>query len=358
MRTLILLTALNLIGVAARSEDARPAPSPTADAIALATPSPTPDTLESIAVEASSPFPSPSPEPNPPVEKADPQFVPPPSYMPMNIPLTEEEKAGVGITKEWQANSLQAMNLRPGPDGSVQFTYGASMPSIVCAVLEVTDLQLQTGEIINGVHVGDSVRWTVESAVSGEGATQTAHLLIKPADVGLETSLVIMTNRRTYHFVLRSHQTDYMHLVSLTYPNDPPAPFVAKPTPNYDPPRDDEIRPVKNASGKAIVEKRSADSVDAHYRLSGSAPWKPVEVYNDGTKTYIEMPRGIAHMEAPSLYVIRPNGFLRASEKVMVNYRVKGHWYVVDSIFQKAILIAGVGVNQDKVTITHEGAIQ
>jgi type IV secretion system protein VirB9 len=277
--------------------------------------------------------------------------------MPMNVELTQEEKTGVGITKEWQANSLQNMNLRPGPDGSIQFIYGASMPSIVCAVLEVTDLQLQTGEIINGVHVGDSVRWTVESSVSGEGATQTAHLLIKPRDVGLETSLVIMTNRRTYHFVLRSHETDYMHLVSLTYPNDPP-PVLPKPTASNDPPRDEEIRPVKNGGGKAIVEKRSADSVDANYRLSGSAPWKPVEVYNDGTKTYIEMPRGIAHMEAPSLYVIRPNGFFRASEKVMVNYRVKGHWYVVDSIFQKAILIAGVGGNQDKVTITHEGAIQ
>jgi len=106
----------------------------------------------------------------------------------MNLPLTEEEKAGVGITKEWQANSLQAMNLRPGPDGSVQFTYGASMPSIVCAVLEVTDLQLQTGEIINGVHVGDSVRWTVESAVSGEGATQNAHL-DQPANVSFRSPL-------------------------------------------------------------------------------------------------------------------------------------------------------------------------
>src|SRR5260221_14681182 len=138
MRTLILLTALNLIGVAARSEDARPAP--TADAIALATSSPTPGTLKSTAGEASSPSPSPSPEPNPPVEKADPQFVQPPSYIPMNVPLTEEEKAGVGITKEWQANRLQAMNLRPGPDGSVNFTYGASMPSIVLDVVEGTDL--------------------------------------------------------------------------------------------------------------------------------------------------------------------------------------------------------------------------
>src|SRR5258707_4468744 len=266
MRTLILLTALNLIGVAARSEDVWPAPSPTPDQTPKTPPPPPQNPPKPAEEEASPPPPSPSPEPNPPVGKADPQFVPPPSYMPMNLPLTEEEKAGVGITKEWQANSLQAMNLRPGPDGSVQFTYGASMPSIVCAVLEVTDLQLQTGEIINGVHVADSVRWTVESAVSGERATQTAHLLIKPADVGLETSLVIMTNQRTDHLVLHSHQTDYMHLVSLTYPNDPPAPVVAKPTPNYDPPRDDEIRPVKNASGKAILENRSPDFVEVHYR--------------------------------------------------------------------------------------------
>src|SRR5258708_14801927 len=111
MRTLILLTALNLIGVAARSEDVRPAPSPTPDAIALATPSPTPDTLKSTAVEGSSPSPSPSPEPNPPVGKADPQFVPPPSYMPMNSPLTEEEKAGVVITKESQNNNFDTIKL-------------------------------------------------------------------------------------------------------------------------------------------------------------------------------------------------------------------------------------------------------
>src|SRR5260221_4201933 len=271
------------MGVGARNEEAgRPTQ---ANQIRVATTSPPPATHRPTKGKAPTPPPTPAQEQTPPVEKADPQFVQPPSYMPMNVPLTEEEKAGVGITKEWQANSLQAMNLRPGPDGVVQVTYGGSSPSIVFSVLEVTDLQLSIGEIINGVHVGDSVRWTVESAVSGEGATQTAHLLIKPADVGLETSLVIMTNRRTYHFVLRSHQTDYMHLVSLIYPNDAPAPVVAKPTPNYDPPRDDEIRPVKNASGKAIVEKRSADLVDAHYRLSGSAPWKPVEVYNYGTQT-------------------------------------------------------------------------
>jgi type IV secretion system protein TrbG len=334
MKESILLITLSLSAVVARSEEAPAVPTPIPEAIAPA------------ATDANVSL------PNGETKKVYPEFVPATSYMPQEVQLTEEEKTGVGITKEWQANSLRAMSQRPGPDGSVQFIYGSSMPSIVCAVLEVTDLELQAGEIVNGVHVGDSVRWTVESAVSGEGATQTAHLLIKPSDVGLGTSLVIMTNRRTYHFVLRSHQTDYMHLVSLTYPNDTP-PAVAKPISN-----NNEARPVKNRDDKAILEKPSSNPVDDHYRLSGSAPWKPVNVYNNGTKTFIEMPRGIAHMEAPSLYVARSNGLFHASEKVMVNYRVHGHWYVVDSIFQKAILIAGVGGNQDKVTITHVGEIK
>ena len=35
----------------------------------------------------------------------------------------------------------------------------------------------------------------------------------------------------------------------------------------------------------------------------------------------------------------------------MVNYRLQGDRYIVDTIFDKAILIAGVGKGQDKITI-------
>ncbi|TXH83454.1 MAG: P-type conjugative transfer protein TrbG, partial [Thauera aminoaromatica] len=37
------------------------------------------------------------------------------------------------------------------------------------------------------------------------------------------------------------------------------------------------------------------------------------------------------------------------------NYRVQGDRYIVDTIFDKAILIAGVGRSQDRVTITRTG---
>ena len=40
------------------------------------------------------------------------------------------------------------------------------------------------------------------------------------------------------------------------------------------------------------------------------------------------------------------------AETVMVNYRVQGDRYIVDTVFDKAILIAGVGSSQDRVTIT------
>jgi P-type conjugative transfer protein TrbG len=363
MKMLLIVGSLLAAAAAAHAEDPIPLPSPATEA-SKETPAGPPPELVSNPNPAASATPTPTPDagiqatnPKTQAEKVYPEFAPPPSYMPQQVQLTDEEKVGVEITRQWRANSLQSMSQAPGPDGSVQFVFGSSMPSIVSAVLQVTDLELEPGEIVNGVHVGDSVRWTVETAVSGEGATQTAHLLIKPSDVDLETSLVIMTNKRTYHFVIRSHQTEYMHLVSLTYPNEKPTqPVVVKASPSPTP--NDDVQPVKLArrDPKRVVDSQS-DEADDKYQISGSAAWKPVNVYNNGTKTYIEMPKGIGHMEAPSLYVIRKSGLFH-SEKVMVNYRVHGKWYVVDSVVDKAILIAGVGGNQDKVTIAHQGVIK
>jgi type IV secretory pathway VirB9-like protein len=78
-----------------------------------------------------------------------------------------------------------------------------------------------------------------------------------------------------------------------------------------------------------------------------------VRVYNDGRKTIIQMPAAMAQTEAPTLLVVRKDGGLFTDdETVLVNYRVQGDRYVVDTVFDKAILIAGVGRGQDRVTIT------
>lgn len=64
------------------------------------------------------------------------------------------------------------------------------------------------------------------------------------------------------------------------------------------------------------------------------------------------MPRTMAQSEAPALLVLRSLGLFKKSESVMVNYRLQGCRYIVDGVFDKAILVIGSGSSQEKITIT------
>ena len=209
-------------------------------------------------------------------------------------------------------------------------------------MLQVCDVALQPGEQVNSINLGDTARWTVEPAITGSGSGEVQHLIIKPLDVGLETSLVVTTNRRTYHLRLRSHRTRYMPQVAFTYPEDAMAKWEAIKTREVRERRDNTLPQTGEYLGNLSFD----------YEVSGSAAWKPLRVYNDGSKTIIQMPSTMAQGEAPTLLVVRKDGGLFSDdETVMVNYRVQGNRYIVDAVFDKAILIAGVGSGQDRVTI-------
>jgi P-type conjugative transfer protein TrbG len=259
-----------------------------------------------------------------------------------NPTLTKQEKVAIAIAEKWKASGGTGTAPVAGPNGSIKFLYGAQQPSIVCAVLQVCDVALQPGEQVNSINLGDTARWTVEPAITGSGGGEVQHLIIKPLDVGLETSLVVTTNRRTYHLRLRSHRTRYMPQVSFTYPEEAMAKWEAIKTREGRERRDNTLPQTGEYLGNLSFD----------YEVSGSAAWKPLRVYNDGSKTIIQMPATMAQSEAPTLLVVRKDGGLFSDdETVMVNYRVQGNRYIVDAVFDKAILIAGVGSGQDRVTI-------
>lgn len=259
-----------------------------------------------------------------------------------NPRLTDQEKAGLDISRKWVASTSASVKPVPGPDGTIRFLFGQSQPSIVCAVLQVCDVELQPGEQVSSVNLGDAVRWLVEPALSGGGDDAIQHLVIKPLDVGLETSLMVTTNRRTYHLRLRSHRTEYMPRVAFSYPESAASKWDT----------------VKKRAAAQQARKGSATrseylgNLDFGYRVSGNAPFKPARVYNDGVKTIIEMPPTFSQGEAPTLLVIRESGSVfKKNDEVMVNYRVQEGRYIVDTLFDRAVLVAGVGIGQRKVTI-------
>jgi type IV secretion system protein VirB9 len=257
-----------------------------------------------------------------------------------DIALTEKERQAIRIAEAWQRGEIIAHNPVIGQDGSIEFLYGAERPSIVCAVMQITDIELQTGEKVISINLGDTVRWVVQPAVS---AGDTTHIIVRPREIGLDTSMVVTTDKRTYHMRLRSHRTEYMPRVRFSYIEDALAKWDAVKT--------------------ETIAKRKADTIpetneylgDLHfgYTLKGKARWKPVRVYNDSVKTIIEMPKAMAQTEAPTLMISRKQGrVFKKRELTIVNYRVQGSRYIVDSVFDTAVMIVGVGGNQERITIT------
>jgi type IV secretion system protein VirB9 len=53
--------------------------------------------------------------------------------------------------------------------------------------------------------------------------------------------------------------------------------------------------------------------------------------------------------DAPALLIAASSG------NQMVNYRVRGNYYVVDRLFDDAVMVAGVGREQDRVNVAYTG---
>ncbi len=91
----------------------------------------------------------------------------------------------------------------------------------MCAPLRVCLIELQPGEkLVGEPQIGDSVRWNVAPATYGKGDESTAMLVLKPQMPGLDTNLLITTDRRAYYVRLVSKADDYVSRVAFVYNDD------------------------------------------------------------------------------------------------------------------------------------------
>ena len=234
------------------------------------------------------------------------------------------------------ATEAARVSARPsGWQGATQlFVYApGGLYQVYAAVGQVTDIVLQDGETLSdtgAVAAGDTVRWVVGEAASGTGASRRTHILVKPTDPGLRTNLVINTDKRTYHVELRSTPAIYMASVGWSYPQDELIAIRAR---------------IEAATAVASTQVQSGIDparLDFAYRLRGAnPPWKPVQVFDDGAKTYLLFPQDIAQTELPPLFLI---GEKHKAE--LVNYRVSGRYIVVDRLLSVAELRLGTKKQQ------------
>jgi type IV secretion system protein VirB9 len=240
---------------------------------------------------------------------------------PASTPTGRVENANVAARveprKEGYYNSIQ---IYPWSEGALYQVYAA--PG------QITNIALEPGESLTGagpIAAGDTARWIIGDTESGSGAARRVHVLVKPTRTDISTNLVITTDRRTYMLELRAGENPYMPAIAWAYPqvasqriNTPTTPIIP-----------------------AIAAR------NYRYGLTGDAPpWRPVSIYDDGRRVYVEFPRGIIQGEMPPIFVIGSNG-----EPEIVNSRIYQNILIVDRLFGAAELRLGGGSRQQTVRI-------
>jgi len=226
------------------------------------------------------------------------------------------------------AKATQGATLEPAPttfvDATAVFAFAeGAVYHVYTAPERITDIVLQPGEQLGSVAAGDTARWVIGDTTSGSGTDKRAHVLIKPFSAGLLTNLVITTDRRTYHLLVSSAAGGAMSALSWTYPQDA---LIA-----------DRKAQAQAEAAVAIASDLDPARLRFDYVITGDRPaWRPLRAFDDGRQTYIEFPADLGVSEAPPLFLLGADG-----QAQLVNYRLRGRFYVVDRLFDAAELRLG-----------------
>ena len=269
--------------------------------------------------------------------------VPVPVASPQLRPLGGAEKPGAPSTapSATQPSSPRAGRdeevgpaTRPAPEGFLHaverydFATGVVYPAVTSPGF-VTTIALRPGEQLVTASAGDTTRWALEPVETGAGATRQTLVLLKPRKPMLRTNLVITTDQRVYQLDLTSVESGAYHMmIAWDYPFG-------------------DVVAIRNQAAEAEAKRQATvgrgldlGRLNFNYLIlkqKGPTPrWTPLRAFDDGAKTYVQFPPAVGVTEAPPLFVLGRHG-----DAQLVNYRVRGTYYVVDRLFDRAELRVG-----------------
>lgn len=268
-----------------------------------------------------------------PAPPAPPQPIPAGTVFGPMLPIPDARPATAVPPSESVEAANRAALREPSRDGYINaaqvYPYSENaLYRLYTAPEQVSDIALQPGETLSAISAGDTVRWAVGDTASGAGKDRQVHVLVKPFAAGLATDLVILTDKHSYHLKLQSTEHTAMATVSWNYPAE--SLITAKA----------DTQAAAPTTAMPIDSGIALEDIRFRYAITGDTPpWRPIRAFDDGHKVYIEFPDRIDQGEAPPLFVVGPQG-----DDQLVNYRVRGNYYVVDRLFGAAELRLG----QDK----------
>lgn len=272
----------------------------------------------------------------------------------------QEDAAVIAATREFE-RSGEARVLRVG--SYVVYPFGQSQPRVTCAPLRACNIQLEEGERPPaGVSefkpfTGDLERWFVGTT---PGPRNTTLVVVQPSDCNLTTNLTIPTDRRIYHLTLDSPpcaardtagqnpDLPYNRIVRFYYPEELLQRLAA----------DEQAVDIAQAEAEqrqlpVLASAFDPASLDFGYFMCRDRgyPWRPDQIFADGEHTYIKLPASGVGAEVPVLFEMGAGGDL-----VLINYAIRGGFFVVDRVLRRGVLVVGTGRpgDEQRLLITKE----
>ncbi len=222
---------------------------------------------------------------------------------PTPMEIVSDQNAAARVSPSVAAFSA-ARQIYPFQAGALYELYAS--PNFISVIL------LEPGEAITAIAAGDTSRWMVTEAEAESEQEPRAIVLVKPQAINLRTNIVIVTDRRTYLVEARAERGPaYSAEIAWSYP------ARASPAAAPDPTQMNSAYRIRTVRGRTPV-------------------WRPMHVFDDGRRTWIEFASGVGAADLPPLFVVTPEG------AELVNYRVDGERYVIDRVFDRAELRLGV----------------
>lgn len=243
--------------------------------------------------------------------------------------------------------------------GFVQYPFGEVQPILNCQENYGCDVELQAGEEVQAVILGNAPLWDYLVWESNQEHEATPHVTIAPRVASTKTNAIIGTNRRTYHLeLLSSKKSDYVRSAKYYYPRERLEEFLAskrkkravKAAQDQRNARESLMSEIANSGGLPYEYISFGWEIDAPKRIS----WKPSRVFDDGSHIYLQFPENVVFEDFPGIYIPTKGGNLsqvtwRTAKPSATKSREKGTYLMVDGMYQELHLIGGFNGEEEVI---------
>lgn len=257
-------------------------------------------------------------------------FVEKPVYIPEQKDNPETDRPQVTGTDATDASLKRAVQKPENyKDGTFFYQFNENFVyEIYAQPFHLTDIELQSGEVVIGTPLlsEDESVWELTAGVAKNPLTgeDIQHLFVKPAYSKLDSTLIIITDRRVYHFRLKSYSDTHMSMVRFTYPLEKNS-WAKKST-------NDGGRSVENRFIKSTNPELLSFDYKIKYSRFKKPEFLPQTVYDDGQYTYIRVDPVVLQKKLPVLFNERNE---------IVNYSVQKNLFVIPRLINRVTLRLG-----------------